>query len=212
MRHIAAAAALCLLIAATTASAAPIANQTGVRGVNGSGLTDAPPGNPFTLDFRPVITEATVPYTTLQVSLIFEAVGTQFSTFNIQLDAGPEVYSFLPYPGNQRQVAYTLYDPAFNPNPGPGYPTTGVFVLLPDAWRDEFRDGILSGRLWVTNPTGSTGNYIFAVSGAFAVPEPSVPEPSAALGLATMTGALLLRRRRKRVGRAAGISAPSTAA
>ena len=189
---------VCLLSLAPLAPAEPIANQTGVRGVNGTGLASAAPGNAFELDFRPVVTSGAVPYQALQVSLIFDGLGTQFSTLNVQLNAAPEVFSFLPYPGNQKQVAYTLYDEEFNPNPGPGYPTTPVFVLLPDAWRDELRDGILSGRLWVTNPTASTGNYLFSVSGAFAVPEPSTPEPSAAVGLVATSAALLLRRRRGR--------------
>src|SRR5688572_4294043 len=186
--------AACLLAFATApASAAPIANLPVARGVAGSGLASSAPGNDFTLDFRPYVPTASVPYQALQISLIFDGGRTQFTTFNVQLDASPEVFAFLPYPGNQQQVAYTLYDEEFNPNPGPGYPTTPVFVPLPQAWRDELTDGVLTGRLWVTNPSGGTGDYLFTVGSAFAVPEPSVPEPTAGLALAA-TAAMLLRR------------------
>src|SRR5687768_3394769 len=182
---------------ATVATAEPIANVSAVRGVSGSGLSSGAPGNDFSLDFRPNVPGAAVPYDALQISLIFDGLATQFTTLNVQLDSSPEVFSFLPYPGNQRQVAYTLYDPEFNPTPGAGYPTTPVFVLMPQAWRDEFTDGILAGRLWVTNPSGGSGAYLFSVSSAFAVPESAVPEPGAAVAVLSTTSLFSLRRRQR---------------
>ena len=191
-------AAVSLVAAAPLAPAAPIATQSAVRGVSGSGLAGAAPGNPFALDFRPYVADAHVPYQALQVSLIFDGLSTQFATFNVQLAQSPEVFSFLPYPGNQKQVAYTLYDETFNQSPGVGYQTTPVFVPLPQAWRDELADGVLTGRLWVSNPAGGDGSYLFSVSSAFAMPEASAPEPSAGLALAATSALLLCRHGRRR--------------
>jgi hypothetical protein len=88
------------------------------------------------------------------------------------------------------QVNYTLYDPAIiTPPSGPS--VTG-FLLMPQDWRDEGADGILSGRVWLTNPSGGDGQFTVATTSYFAVPEPSA-------GLVIVAGALaILRRHRKK--------------
>ena len=186
---------MCLLASATVATAA---TQSALRSVNGTGLSSASPGNAFTMNFAPSITKDAAPYHVLQVGMIFDSGSTQFTQLNIQLDSSPTVFTFLPYPGNHRQVAYTLYDPSFTSNPGVGYPTTPEFVLLPQAWRDDLEDGVLAGKLWVSDPVGGANTYLMSANSVFEVPETASPEPGAGLAVIATAATLLRRGGRRR--------------
>jgi hypothetical protein len=188
-------------VAAAThlASAATIVNtQSGVRGVQSTGLATGAPGNAFSFDFRSSITKASAPYDLVQMGLIFDGFGKQFGQLNIQLDSDPTVFSFLPWPGNNYQVAYTLYDPRFNDNPGDPWPATPANLLMPQVWHDELNDGILSGHVWVSNPVTTVNSYILSTSGVFAVPADATPEPAAAMLMPLAL--MMLRRQRRRSG------------
>ena len=187
---------ICLLAFTTPASAA--VNQSVIRGVTGVDLASTAPGNSFSMNFGSSITQDTPPYHALQVGLIFDAGSTQFTQLNIKLDSSPTVFTFQPYPGNHRQVAYTLYDPAFNPTPGAGYPTTPEFVLLPQEWRDDLADGVLAGKLWVNNPVGGANTYLLSASSVFELPQGASPEPGAGCAIMATAAALLKRRPRHR--------------
>jgi hypothetical protein len=184
---------ICLLCGVAATSAA---TQTVLRGITGSGLTSGAPGNSFSINFGSSITQDTAPYDAVQVGMIFEA-GSPFTQLNIQLDSAPTVFTFLPYSGNQRQVAYTLYNPAFNSNPGVGYPTTPEFVLLPPEWHGDLADGVLAGKFWVTNLSGGANTYLMSYSSTFALRESALPEPGAAIAGVAIAAAMLRRGRRR---------------
>ena len=180
-----------------SAASAAAGTKSVLRSVTGSGLASSAPGTAFSMDFRPSITQDTGPYDALQIGFIFEAGSTPFTQLNIQLNSSPTVFTFLPYSGNQRQVAYTLYDPAFNQNPGVGYPTTPEFVVMPQEWHDDFADGVLAGKLWVTNPVGAANTYLFSVHSVFDVSEFASPEPGAGVAIIATAAAMMRRSRRR---------------
>jgi hypothetical protein len=185
--------AIALILCAVSPSArADFLAESIARGVIGTGVATSSPGTAVSLDFRPINTNA--PYQTLEVLLIFDDQRVTFSQLNVQLDSSPTVFQFLPTLLNNYQVTYRLYDPAYDPNPGPGYPTGAQPLILPQAWRDELADGVLSGHMWIDNAGGTPGQYFLSVDTVFAV-----PEPTAACGLAAFfvaTGLLSRRHRR----------------
>jgi hypothetical protein len=180
------------LIVLMSANAAPggVIYTTVSQGVTGTNLAAAPPGTPFALDYRPFIA---APYDAKEVHFIFDGNSTAFTDLRIRLDSSDTVFSFLPAPPSNQQIAYKLYDPSLTTNPGPGYPTTPVFVPITQEWRDELADGVLSGTLWVNNASNSPSNYLFSAGVTFAVPEP-------ACGFAIILAALTLCRRRRFAG------------
>lgn len=182
------------LIAASAHSATTFKSAT--RGVSGTGLASSAPGTAFSLDFRSSIPEG-APYDLRQMAMIFDGFSTQFSELRIQLDSSPTIFTFYPWPGNNRQVAYTLYDLEVQPVIGDPWPATPAYIPFPREWHDEAVDGIFSGHLWVTNPSNTPNQYIFATGGAGAVfsVTPS-PEPSGFLAIATL-GLTFLRRRQR---------------
>jgi hypothetical protein len=186
---------------ANVASAATIFDaQSAVRGSQNTGLATSAPGNTFSFDFRSSITKASAPYDLVQMGLIFDGFGKQFGQLNVELDSAPgTTFTFLPWPGNNYQIAYTLWDPRFNDNPGDPWPAAPAYLLMPQTWHDELSDGILSGHLWVRNAAAGADRYIFSTSGAFAVPPGVTPEP-AAVALVAPLAALALRRHRRNSG------------
>src|SRR5688500_14189808 len=114
-------AAVAVLALALPASASLLSMP--LVGSNGTNLSSAAtPGTPFALDFRPGI--AGRAFAPREVNFIFESSATTFSTLSIDLDSSDTVFSFNPWTGNSKQIAYKLYDPLITTNPGPGYPTT----------------------------------------------------------------------------------------
>jgi hypothetical protein len=191
MRRTTFAIALILCAVPSSSARADFLAESISRGVIGSGIATSSPGTAVSLDFRPINTDA--PYQTLEVLLIFDDQRVTFSRLNVQLDSSPTIFQFLPTLLNNYQVTYRLYDPAYDPNPGPGYPIGAQPIILPQAWRDELADGVLSEHMWIDNAGGTPGQYFLSVDSVFAVPEPG------ACGVAAFSVApAALRRRRER--------------
>ena len=198
IRSISIAIALCLGVARAASGATIFEAQSAVRGSQGTGLATSSPGNAFSFDFRSSITKATAPYDLVQMGLIFDSFGKQFAQLNVELDSAPgTTFTFLPWPGNNNQIAYTLWDPRFNDNPGDPWPAAPAYLLMPQIWHDELNDGILSGHLWVSNIAAGADGYIFSTSGAFAVPAGVTPEPAGAVLSLLAPLALSMRRARR---------------
>jgi hypothetical protein len=189
MRRTAFAIGLILCALSSSARADSLAESI-ARGIAGTGIATSSPGTALSLDFRPIHTNA--PYQTLEVLLLFDNQRVTFSTLNVQLDSSPTVFHFLPLALNNSQSDYLLYDPAFLSDPGLG-PPGALPLILPQAWRDELADGVLSGHMWIDNASGPPGQYFLSVDTVFAVPEPAACG-SAALFIAPT---LLARRRRR---------------
>jgi hypothetical protein len=190
------AAILCTIAFAAAAAPANIVapTQGGVRGATGTGLTTSAPGTAFSFDYRALVISDTAPYEPASFSLTFDAAHVQYSELKIQLDSSPTPFTFLPVTANGYQSNYVLYDPAYELTPGSPWPATPAYLAMPQAWRDDLTDGVLSGKFWVTNPAGTPNTYFFSTNAAFVV-----PEPTAGLAvIATAAAASLLRCRRRR--------------
>jgi uncharacterized protein (TIGR03382 family) len=61
---------------------------------------------------------------------------------------------------------------------------------MPQEWRDEGADGVLSGHLWVSSPSNTPNNFSLSTLSVYTVPEPS---------LALFALALLGLQRRRRM-------------
>jgi hypothetical protein len=171
--------------------------QGGVRGATGTGLTTSAPGTPFSFDFRSFISSDSAPYDPASFSLAFDAVHVPFSELKIQLDSSPTPFTFLPFTGNGYQSNYVLYDPAYELTPGSPWPATPAYMTMPQTWKDDLSDGVLSGKFWVSNPTGTPNTYFFSSQALFVVPEGAAPEPSSAFAVVAGAAALLRRTRRR---------------
>lgn len=158
---------------------------TAQQSVFTTGLQSSAPGTAFSFDFRSKLpADAGSPYLLGEDGLIFDSTPTHFSELKIQLNSSPTVFTFLPYPGNQEQVAYRLYDPNITTNIGSGYPETPIFTPITQEWRDEAADGIISGHLWVASPTSTPNSYLFSMAGYFDISKSaSAPEPGSALSV-----------------------------
>ena len=191
-------AAVCALATLATTSRANIIVpvQSALRGVTGSGLTASAPGTSFSFDYRPLVTKDTAPYEPAEFTFIFEAAHAPFSELKVQLDSSPTPFTFLPYTGNGFQLIYVLYDPAYELTPGSPWPANPAYMVMPEAWRDDLSDGVLSGKFWVTNPAGPPNTYIFSTQALYVVTEAASPEPSAGLAIVATAAAALLWRRR----------------
>lgn len=178
-----------ILCAVSTSASANFLAQSIQRGVIGTGVATSSPGTPLSLDFRPILSDA--PYQTLEVLLMFDNQRVTFSRLNVQLDSSPTVFQLVPTLLNNYQVTYLLYDPTYVADPGLSYPGAQQ-LILPQAWRDELADGVLSGHMWIDNAGGTPGQYFLSIDTVFAVPEP------AACGLAAFVVAPVLLARRRR--------------
>ena len=201
MRHrcyaILGAACAIITIAATSHANIIVPVQSALRGTTGSGLTTSAPGTSFSFDYRPLITRDTAPYEPASLTFIFEASQAPFSELKVRLDSSPAPFTFFPYTGNGYQLLYVLYDPKYELTPGSPWPANPAYMVMPDVWRDDLSDGVLSGSFWVTNPAGTPNTYIFSTQALFVVPDAAAPEPSAAFGVIVSAAALLGRTRRR---------------
>ena len=188
------------LICCFASSASAAYYVTATQGVLGTGLQGSAPGTPFSLDFRAKLpADAGNPYLLGEAGMIFDSTPTHFSQLKVQLDSSPTVFTFLPYPGNQEQVAYQLYDPNITTNIGSGYPDTPIYTPITQEWRDEATDGIIAGHLWVTSPTTTPNSFLFSMAGYFDISKSaSAPEPASALGLSSFVLLALARSGRTR--------------
>ena len=192
-------AVFCALAIAAAAARANVLVPTegGVRGASGTGLTTSAPGTPFSFDYRALVTSDTAPYDPATFSLNFDAAHVPFSELKIQLDSSPTPVTFLPFTGNGYQASYILYNPQYELTPGPPWPATPAYLAMPQAWRDDLSDGVLSGKFWVTDAVGTPNTYFMSTSARFVVPEGAAPEPSAAFAIVATAGAMLRRTRRR---------------
>ncbi len=163
-------AVLAVAIVPAVASGDEIVSYTVGTGMVG-GLTEGVPGAPVSLDFT-AHPQINPPAQLVQITFAFQSSGIAFDQLKIQLDAGPDIYSFDSL--NGQQVAH--------------------FFTNPDQlWKDELSDGVLNCHVWVEGVTlGVPDEFMFSASGSFLVPEP------ATLGLLGIGGLTLLMRRRKR--------------
>lgn len=180
---------------ASAVSTVPL--EGGVRGQQGTGLTSSSPGTSFTFDYRALVADDTAPYDAARFNLLFDAAHVQFTELKIQLDSAPTVFTFFPFTGNNYQSNYVIYDPAYETDPGQPWPATPAWLVMPQVWKDDLSDGVLSGKFWVTNPSSTPNQYFLSTSAFFVVPEAAAPEPTAGFAIG-VTAATLLRHRRGR--------------
>ena len=147
------------------------------------GLPEGSPGTAVSLDFT-AHPQINPPAQLVQINLTFQSAGVAFDRLKIQLDAGPDIYSFDPISG--QYVTYFFYDPAWMPGTG-----TTPHSELDQLWKDELADGVLDCHLWVEGITPGMSGFHFSSGGSFLVPEP------ATLGLLGIGGLMLLKRRRR---------------
>jgi hypothetical protein len=174
-----------------------VPTQGGVRGATGTDLTTSAPGTAFSFDYRSFITNDSAPYDPARFSLGFDAAHVPYSELKIQLDSSPTPFTFLPFTGNGYQSNYVLYDPAYELTPGSPWPATPAYMVMPQVWKDDLSDGVLSGKFWVTNPIGPPNTYFLSTLALFVVPEGAAPEPSSAFAVVASATALLRRTRRR---------------
>ncbi len=164
-------------------SGAEIVSQAAGTGTVG-GLTEGSPGVPVSLDFT-IDPRVNPPAQLVQITLSFSTSGLLFDELKIQLDAGPDIYSFGSPDG--RYVNHVLYDPTWGSGSG-----TIPASELDQLWKDELVDGVLNCHVWVEGVTfGVPDSFSMGAGGSFLVPEP------ATLGLLGIGGLMLLKRRRR---------------
>lgn len=176
-------AVLAVAIVPTMASGAMF-TSVGVGTGYVEGLPEGAPGTAVSLDFT-IDPQVIPPAQLVQINLIFSSAGVAFDQLKIQLDAGPDIYSF-DSTGTGQQVIYLFYDPVWMSGSG-----TVPASELDQLWKDELADGVLNCHLWVEGITPGMSGFRLSASGEFLVPEP------ATLCLLGIGGLALLKRRRR---------------
>jgi len=120
--------------------------------------------------------------------------------FYIQLDSGPEIYSFnvSSNSGTTQETIYFYHNPAYSlPVISPGI----IVETMPQAWMDEVADGVLSGKLWAAHDTATQStpiptSLLFRIGYSYDIDPQDVPEP--ATGIVFVAGLAVLTSRRRR--------------
>jgi hypothetical protein len=128
----------------------------------------AAPGSEFSFDFTKTgLKSYSQPYTAAEIFWMFASEA--YTSLKIQLDSDATVFDFSPTAPSTSQTAMVLYDPAYYA-PAGNVPS----AVMPQAWKDELADGILSGHFWIDGASSQPRwAQMSVVLCSFSVPEPA---------------------------------------
>ena len=169
------------------ASAAPIELTTWASGTD---AISAAPGKHFVLDFTGQGFDNFAAADLHYVSFTFDSAPVTFTDLKVSFDGLAQPVTMAAR--DNHWAEYLLYDPAHKPV---GLIGSYVQVAMDLALKDAFKDGKLSGNLWLQGASSTDPTAWTVMSEAtFVVPEPAM------LALLAVGGLALIRSRRSGAG------------